>query len=705
MMIRWNKYKGHDKNILGKRKKYDGNIYSLDIETSSWIILDGKILPAVKYLDLSEDDRKRCEKHGNMYIWMVGINDTVYYGRTWDELRRFLLVLSDYVPELKYLYIHNQSFEFQCMRKEFNFTEVMARKARHVMTSIIEEFNFNVRCTYLISNCGLKYLPEIYNLPVEKQVGDLDYSLIRHSKTPLTEKELGYCEYDILVMYYYIKKEIETYEDVKHIPTTNTGKVRHELQDLVRTDFKYKRLVSKSINTNPIVYNRLVEAFQGGYTHSNYAYTSEILENVDSFDETSAYPYCMTTHKFPSSDFRKCYVKKVDEMSKRLAYLLVVKFTNIKCKYLNNFISSSKCRNIRGARYDNGRIISASELEITLTDIDFYFILDTHKCEYEILESYVATYNYLPKQLIEFILDKYVKKTEYKNVPGKEIEYQIEKGKFNSIYGMTVTNTIRSEVIYDSDNKEWDEDRPLTNDEILEKLLIEKKKGFLSFSTGCWVTAYARDNLLRRVVELDDYVCYCDTDSCKVVPGYNKDVFIKYNESVRERIKLVSSVLKIPMERYEPTDVQGEKHMLGLFEDDGHYEEFITQGAKKYAYTKWKKNGKVKESDNVIEVNEDTSKILEITVAGVPKSGSNAMKSLNDFKDDFIFEYKYTNKNIIYYVDSQEPILLTDYLGNEYMITDKTACCLLPTTYVLCKSIEYSTLIDSSSDRAIYREE
>ena len=62
-----------------------------------------------------------------------------------------------------------------------------------------------------MSNCALKYLPDLYNLPVEKQVGDLDYSLIRTPITKLTEQEMGYCRNDILVLYYYIKYELETY--------------------------------------------------------------------------------------------------------------------------------------------------------------------------------------------------------------------------------------------------------------------------------------------------------------------------------------------------------------------------------------------------------------------------------------------------------------------------------------------------------------
>lgn len=176
-------------------------------------------------------------------------------------------------------------------------------------------------------------------------------------------------------------------------------------------------------------------------------------------------------------------------MISKFAYLLVVEFNNIKCKYFNNFISQSKCTNIINGIYDNGRIISADKIEIILTDIDFYFILDTYKYEsYNIKESYYSIYDYLPKQFIEFVLKKYINKTAFKNVEGKEIEYAKEKNKFNALYGMSVTNTIRDEVIYTSEN-DWIE-RELENEEIIQKLEEERKKSFLSFSYGVWVTSY-----------------------------------------------------------------------------------------------------------------------------------------------------------------------------------------------------------------------
>ncbi len=614
-MISWKKYKSIEWNIIkGKRKQYICNdIFTFDIETTSIIKLNGNYYEANKYKDLTKEEQKQCEFMSFMYIWQFSINDIVYYGRTWKEFRQFIDKLEIDNPYKKIVFVHNLSFEFQFLRGNFNFYDVMARNVRHVMKANLSDYNIEFRCSFMMTNCALKILPDIYKLPIKKLVGDLDYNKIRTSKTKLTEKELKYCEYDCLIVYYYIKLELEEFGNVDRIPITLTGHVRRELRNLTITDWNYRKKVKKAVNVNPHIYNLLLEAFSGGYTHSNWIYTDEIIKNVDSFDFTSSYPFVMLSNKFPSTAFRKCNIKTENDLISRFAYILVVKFKDIKTKYYNNFISLSKCRNIRGGRYDNGRIIEAKELEMTLTDIDFKFILKSYNCKYEILESYYSIYNYLPETFINFILDKYEKKTKLKNVVGKEIEYSREKSNFNSLYGMSVTNTIRDEVIYDNE-KGWST-RELENIEILMMLQDEKAKSFLSFAYGVWVTAYARNNLLENVLKLDNYVIYCDTDSIKLKQGYDINVINEYNTKVIKHLKKLSKKMNIKFDRFSPADIKGKKHTLGLFEKEYTsknntkytYKEFITQGAKKYAYKDFEDN-------------------IHITVSGVPKRRSNCTK-------------------------------------------------------------------------------
>ena len=686
-MLNWKEYTGHRVDIKGKRKKYDNTIYTFDIETSSYLILNGKTIPAYKYDELSKKDQEDVIFMSNMYIWMFGINDQVYYGRTWNELKAFMLRIENWATDYKkYVYVHNLAYEFQYLREPFKMKNVFARKSRKVIKFEIEDFNFEFRCTYMMTNVKLEQLPKIYQLPVKKLVGNLDYKKIRNSKTILSDEELNYCENDCLVIYYYIQKELEKYETLKNIPLTSTGHVRRELHELIDNDYSYRNKVRKSVNTDGHIYNLLLDAFAGGYTHSNWIHTDEIIKNVKSFDFTSSYPYVMVTCKFPSTEFKKCRIKTYNQLLDCFAYILVVKFKNIKSKYYNNFISQSKCKSILKGKYDNGRVIAAEELEIVLTDVDFKFLYNSYEFEsYEFEEVYYSIYDYLPKQFIEFILEKYIKKTEYKGVEGKEVEYALEKAMFNSLYGMSVTNNIKDNVIFDNITG-WSE-VPLENEVILEMLQKEKKQGFLSFSYGVWVTAWARYNLLTNLIKLDKYVVYADTDSLKLAGDYDINIINNYNEQIKQKIKKVSEDLKIDINKFAPVDKKGKRHLLGVFDNDGSYDEFITQGAKKYAYI------------------DSEDKQIHITVSGVPKSGAKALKSLEDFKDNFIFKAQDTNKNMLIYNDDQEDYNLVDYQGNEEIIKQKCGCCLVPNTYTLGKSEEYCHLLsDDSSKRSIYKE-
>lgn len=221
-MINCKEFNFYFGNPVGERKKVDNTIYTFDIETTSYIILNGEVLPAIKYLELTEKEQQEAEFRSCMYIWMFGINDKVYYGRTWQELKTFLIKLDYYNSYKKIIFVHNLSFEFQYLKSVFNFENVVARKKHKVMKCEMQDFNIEFRCSYMMSNCALKQLPKLFMLPVEKKVGDLDYTLMRTSITPLTEKELGYCEYDCLVVYHYIKRELETYIRVDKIPITST---------------------------------------------------------------------------------------------------------------------------------------------------------------------------------------------------------------------------------------------------------------------------------------------------------------------------------------------------------------------------------------------------------------------------------------------------------------------------------------------------
>lgn len=59
-MLYWNLYNGHKSDIQGKRNKFDNTIYTFDIETSSYFVLNNKQYNSDDYLKVEDKDKKKC---------------------------------------------------------------------------------------------------------------------------------------------------------------------------------------------------------------------------------------------------------------------------------------------------------------------------------------------------------------------------------------------------------------------------------------------------------------------------------------------------------------------------------------------------------------------------------------------------------------------------------------------------------------------
>src|SRR5690606_19419044 len=133
--------------------------------------------------------------------------------------------------------------------------------------------------------------------------------------------------------------------------------------------------------------------------------------------------------------------------------------------------------------------VSAKSLSTTITDVDYGIMKQCY--EWDSVEIGVCRYahkNYLPKPIIESILELYEKKTTLKDVEGSEVEYLLSKGMLNAIYGMCVTDIVKDNAIYKGDD--WGIEKVDIDSEIDD--YNTSKKRFLYYAWGVWVTAYAR---------------------------------------------------------------------------------------------------------------------------------------------------------------------------------------------------------------------
>lgn len=664
-MLHWTHYKGHTKNTYKTRKGivHDDTIYTFDIEATTGVLYQSNLHKSDYWDNISDVDKKDARVYSWMYIWQFSIDDIVYYGRTWEEFREFYNMVFDDPSVNSIVYVHNLAYECQFIRGVIPITSVFARQKYKPI--YITSNNVEFRCSYYLTQAKLEDLPKYYGLTSNKLTGNLDYSKIRHSDTILTQQELDYCEYDCIVLYEFVTKMLAEYKHLNKIPLTKTGILRRKVKAAMKKSSSFTGKMYDISNTDVDLYNTEVRAFAGGYTHANFYLADVIHENVQSFDLCSSYPFVMACEKvFPTTRFEKDDIAYIADIQPNRIYLLHLQLSNVSVKKQNTIISVSKCFHLSTRHYiDNGRILSADSFEIVCTNFDYEAFTWFYDFDVEIIEAWSATAGYLPKDFIAFILDIYEKKTTLKGVPGREDEYARAKSDFNSLYGMTVTNTIKDEVLYEFE--EWDV-YELTKVDIIEKLIKEDKKKFLNFAYGVFVTSRARYNLLSVVQQLDKYNAYSDTDSCKLTEGFDKSVINRYNIGVIK--KIIEAKKYLGLSGFTQKDIKGNNHTLGILEYEETYKKFITLGAKKYCYV-------------------DQNDEIHITVAGVPKCGAKVLNTIDDFEEDLVFPSSITGKlQAVYNEEKDINLTVTDYNNVTKDIKFSYGVGFVPCSYTLSQS-------------------
>lgn len=671
---------------------------SLDIETTSF--MDG-------------EDKCAC-----MYIWMFGINGNVIIGREWADILKMFDTIVEHLglsPERQLpVYVHNLAFEFQFIRKRFEWSRVFAIENRRPVEAVTVT-GIDFKCSYILSGYALGKLDdELQKYHVEKMEGDLDYSLFRHSKTPMTEKELKYCENDVRVVMAYIQEQIEKERtdkepngNITKIPLTKTGYVRRYCRDACLYANKshkkgswkfrnYHELMEGMTIADEVEYKRLKEAFQGGFTHANAYYSGITVPDVASYDFGSSYPYVMVSEMFPMSKGRIVKIHSLEEFEgylKRYCCLFTADFDNIMNTLpYENPISYSRC-NVRGKyTIDNGRVVWADHLATTLTEQDWAIIRYAYTWDHVTIGEFrIYDKGYLPTDFVKAILKLYSDKTTLKGVKGKEIEYLFSKGLLNATYGMAVTDIIRDDHIYTADH-EWKEEAANVEESL--KTYNESKRRFLFYPWGVWVTAYARRNLFTGIFEFGKDYVYSDTDSVKVRNYENHLEYIeRYNQGCRLKLEAACKYHSIPFDMVEPLTQKGKKKLLGVWEFEGIYKRFKTLGAKRYM-VQYSDDDK----ENWLEVADGSFSPLAITVSGVNKKFAvphlvekygGYDGAFEAFENGLRIEEEFTGKNTHIYVDEARDGLLTDYRGKVGEYHELTGLYLEPADYSLTLSGAY----------------
>lgn len=115
-------------------------------------------------------------------------------------------------------------------------------------------------------------------------------------------------------------------------------------------------------------------------------------------------------------------------------------------------MSFSKCAKIKGYSLDNGRVLKADYVQLSLTNIDYeIFQLCYDFDNLNIIDFRISSNDYLSPTFVKYILELYGNKTTLKGIKEKEPLYMKSKQYINSMYGMMVTKNITDTIEFEED--------------------------------------------------------------------------------------------------------------------------------------------------------------------------------------------------------------------------------------------------------------
>lgn len=616
-----------------------------------------------------ETTHEKIDSVDVVYTWHWSVMDsdnTYHVCMSWSD---FFNYINTYFSENAMpnddriiVYVHNLSFELEAIIRNLNghaFTSGFYTDTHEPLYIIIDD-RLEFRCSYKLTNKSLSECGK--DVGMEKL--EMCYSDIVHPGEKLPDDKERYCYRDVEIMVAKIRQlEEQEKKPFYDFPYTNTGFLRDELRAIMRKNYKWRGMFKKTrLNYNTYVMCR--KAFAGGYTHSNFIHTGQIITNVDSFDFGSAYPYAMATEKYPCTPLIELKNANIYDLKRLMStdnflFLCTVTLKNVKAIGTMTYLSLSHCDVANDAVVDNGRIYSCSMVQTTCTSLDLAIILRMYKIGAVRVDTcYYCRAEYLPVEIVATMLKYYNSKQKLKGVVGEELNYMKAKNRVNSFYGMFVQDPIHDVV--ELRNTEWNVKHiAITDkDEITTQLdkFYKNFRSFLPYQIGIFVPAYTRYHLLHDIVsKIDKNILYCDTDSAKIVNREDcMPVINEYNDFVK--FKILQCVERYNLD-YDLPD-------LGKFDWETKKEqwaEFKTYGAKKYIY---------KDSQG-----------LHMTVAGLSKKAAKYLKNIEDFEIFTTFDKGVSGRTIAHPTT------------NVFDTYDRGATWIEDTTYTLSIAPEYASLI------------
>lgn len=538
--------------------------------------------------------------------WAVYGDDFFILGRTIEE---FFTMIDAVASMLGGIYliceVHNLAYEFNnnvdFFADPIRYEDSFFRNASTPLYVRLHSLEF--RCTAQLTHKTLEQIGKDINYHKLKET--YDYNRLLSPYDELSLEDINYSYRDVKILFLKIKDEIDAYSKQTRkkpnpniLPLTQTGYVRNDVKRNFSTTPQGRVILENTALTYSL-YKFIRPAFYGGNVHANFRVIGKELRRVDGnpllhVDITSAYPWALCTKKFMLHLHE--VQEQIDEFTLR-SWLLRKDFgivaditflgVTLKPKHIpyiphDEFSVKSACV---GGTSENGKLVHADALRITLNDTDLRLVYECYNIEEVIVNKiYTGSKKRLPYSIVQTVVDYFCGKTTLKGVttgdPTEDayIQYQytLKKQMLNGIYGLFATALENYSYTIDPKTLAI---RPSDEPEYKEATV-------LPYQIALQVTAYVRE----VTVSMCNYLC--ETDGCEFWYTDTDSIFCHDDENARDYVEKWNAERRSELEELQklyfdilPKNPKGVTQYLGslsIEEDCLEAVSFCSIGAKRY---------------------------------------------------------------------------------------------------------------------------
>ena len=478
-------------------KNTNRNFYSCDFETSTeeWV-----------------------EKDGFARVWLWGLydweNQKFEYGNSLTSfMKRVLVKCPDGNPVI---YFHNLKFDGSYIlnwlfRMGYTYDEDLSTE--NTFKTAISD----VGLWYTIEVCIYKHrnqkyiirfqdslkkiplpvrdIPKAFGL-IDIMKGELDYAKYRPIGHEPTKDELSYLYNDCVI----VAQALAKLESQGFTKMTASSDAFYSWKCSLQSDIARKKKIKPEHTYRSIFPKVSVEvddyirrAYRGGWTYVNPKFAGKIITDpVEVYDINSMYPSKMVNKYLPMG--QPIYFKGEPHPTKYQCYIARVRLCfEIKKDHL-------PCIQLKHTYFFNPtEYISSSggmEVEMTVTNVDLKLIFSQYNVTHF---KYIDGYYF---RKCKGYFDRHIEKNMAIKERAVGGERYIAKSRMNQVYGKTATSPHKKMKV------------PYLIDGILRFDYGEEKTEDPEYTAlGCFITAWARHDIILDAQANYENFIYCDTDS------------------------------------------------------------------------------------------------------------------------------------------------------------------------------------------------